>query len=248
MNKIKVPRIGMKVMVVDPLHCFGDTADNHGGQGVISEIDHANSFRVKMDENLEASLWRCRQCTKEIFSTKKGEVMDKSYVLDDKARTALIASRTEKWEGIKHGTVVDLGGDNCALCGEYRLCDGCPIYTKTGRMDCDGTPYKKWLSHQNKEHSMCNKRIIHCRVCAEIADEEIAFLAGLETEMKEKKPDDVVLSFENQAEYVAFVGMIMTAHSVPEVVDKARRTSSVLILRKWMQRVYEELLDKDASK
>lgn len=67
--------------------------------------------------------------------------------MNKKTRKALEGS-IKKWEGIAAGTVADLGADNCPLCKMFlgSDCKGCPVYEKTGRDSCEGTPYqKKWV-------------------------------------------------------------------------------------------------------
>ena len=52
----------------------------------------------------------------------------------------------KKWEKIVDGTGYDRGGENCPLCKLFLHsgtfdCGGCPVYQKTRKMGCDGTPY-----------------------------------------------------------------------------------------------------------
>jgi hypothetical protein len=66
--------------------------------------------------------------------------------------TALRGSIT-KWESIVAGTDIDKGADNCPLCAIFThrrnpkevddnsSCKGCPVYEKTGRFQCEGSPY-----------------------------------------------------------------------------------------------------------
>ena len=66
--------------------------------------------------------------------------------MDKKTLTALQGS-IEKWRQIEAGTLEDCGIHNCPLCREFfmKSCDGCPIYTETGRRFCRGTPYDAWI-------------------------------------------------------------------------------------------------------
>ena len=58
----------------------------------------------------------------------------------------------EKWEDIvKHlksihrasdfDEELEAHGDNCALCEVHESCHSCPVYKRTGRENCSGTPY-----------------------------------------------------------------------------------------------------------
>lgn len=70
--------------------------------------------------------------------------------MDERTLTALKGS-IAKWEAIVAGTGEDLGSDNCPLCAEfaevdddYSACQGCPVYERTKRRGCGGTPYDDW--------------------------------------------------------------------------------------------------------
>ena len=67
-------------------------------------------------------------------------------MMEEKAEIALLSSILGKWENILNGCGKDEATLNCPLCKEYILkdCRGCPIYKKTGRPFCVGTPYKAW--------------------------------------------------------------------------------------------------------
>jgi hypothetical protein len=60
-----------------------------------------------------------------------------------------------KWQSIVNGTGEDKGPSNCPLCKLFFLsrsmnaegCSGCPVFSKTGLLECNGTPYKKWVLH-----------------------------------------------------------------------------------------------------
>ena len=77
--------------------------------------------------------------------------------MDDKTRKALEQS-IGKWNDICMGIKKENGESECPLCVSFnkkyisalpgRLygvsCDGCPIYLKTKRDGCIGTPYRRW--------------------------------------------------------------------------------------------------------
>lgn len=57
-----------------------------------------------------------------------------------------------KWQAIVDGHGIDQGGDNCPLChlflenADKDYCEGCPVFEKTGKEFCYGTPYHdEWL-------------------------------------------------------------------------------------------------------
>lgn len=71
--------------------------------------------------------------------------------MEQRALKALKGS-IRKWEKIVAGTGRDKGGDNCPLCLEFNdrfsqepVCEGCPVYEKTGKTLCDNSPYDEWL-------------------------------------------------------------------------------------------------------
>ncbi len=64
-----------------------------------------------------------------------------------------------KWEEIWLGLGRVGGAENCALCYRFQThlsdivvarCKYCPVYRKTGKTLCDGTPYHKLISHRYK--------------------------------------------------------------------------------------------------
>lgn len=63
-----------------------------------------------------------------------------------KQKKAALLGAIEKWKWIAAGKGVDLGTDNCPLCHLYYRfgCRGCPVYQKTGKSDCWGTPYDEY--------------------------------------------------------------------------------------------------------
>lgn len=60
-----------------------------------------------------------------------------------------------KWERIVAGTGSDNGPHNCPLCRLFfwnrEACEGCPVAAKTGRAQCDGTPYRDYDWSGSKE-------------------------------------------------------------------------------------------------
>lgn len=63
---IDKPKIGMRVNVDDPKHCFeGQHYQNHGGPGVITGICDDYYFRVLLDDS-SGEWWRCRECVTEL--------------------------------------------------------------------------------------------------------------------------------------------------------------------------------------
>ena len=94
----------------------------------------------------------------------------------------------EKWIPIREGIKVDRGASDCKLCDVYYLetsYTDCPIYKKTGRGFCKGTPYAKWCEHHKEQidkkgnggHSRPFKTA--CKLCRKLAQEEIYFLWDL---------------------------------------------------------------------
>ncbi len=59
----------------------------------------------------------------------------------------------EKWRKIRFEGEIDQGSDNCPLCQLLRFnddgmnpesCRKCPVYQKTKRPFCEGSPYDTW--------------------------------------------------------------------------------------------------------
>ena len=67
----------------------------------------------------------------------------------------------KKWERIVAGELEDEGPDNCPLCKLYywdKDCTGCPVFEKTAKHYCSGTPYEdKWVPLIRRE-AFVNKR------------------------------------------------------------------------------------------
>ena len=57
------------------------------------------------------------------------------------------------WKRIVAGEEAENGITNCALCEMFYRggCDGCPVFMKTGQIECGGTPYLKWTVIQREE-------------------------------------------------------------------------------------------------
>lgn len=68
--------------------------------------------------------------------------------MDDRTLTALKGS-IEKWEKIVEGMGIDRGVSNCPLCRLFNtyesMCKGCPVYERTKKRACGGTPYNDWV-------------------------------------------------------------------------------------------------------
>lgn len=72
--------------------------------------------------------------------------------MDERTLTALKASIKHWEENVQAKTPdkIKLGVSHCALCAEFwtrdeaRLvtCDGCPVWTRTGKHGCSGSPYE----------------------------------------------------------------------------------------------------------
>ena len=101
-------------------------------------------------------------------------------------REQAIQLSIEKWEDIVNGEGIDEGGFNCALCKQYFFfcvaddASKCPIYELTGKVNCDGTPYEKWLNHQRKLHpEAIHIKRVECNTCKRLAKKELEFLRSL---------------------------------------------------------------------
>ncbi len=93
----------------------------------------------------------------------------------------------KKWESVKDGTIMELGGNNCPLCREYiyRLqigCKECPIYLRTGKVNCFGTPYEDWGVCDNG----CDE-YPYCDECNDVIGKELKFLHELLNELLAKE-------------------------------------------------------------
>jgi hypothetical protein len=91
----------------------------------------------------------------------------------------------EKWQKIYDGTGFDAGVDDCELCivfNDFLNCTDCPVFIRTGRNFCNGTPYKEWFKHHESKHNSCHPMRIECEECKRIAKDELDFLISLRKE------------------------------------------------------------------
>jgi len=65
-------------------------------------------------------------------------------------------------------------GDNCALCEVHEGCQSCPVYERTGRGDCGGTPYWEF----NVAWRRCDLKAMWTA-----AERELKFLISLKKEL-----------------------------------------------------------------
>jgi len=101
--------------------------------------------------------------------------------MDAKTLEALKGS-IKKWEKIVGGTEIDNGRLNCPLCElfEDKRCLGCPVFEQTAVSGCDGTPYEKWINHQEYRHfENSGVWMVYCPTCKELAQKELDFLRSL---------------------------------------------------------------------
>ena len=80
-----------------------------------------------------------------------------------KEKLTAIKESVAKWDGISKGIIEDKGAVNCPLCALYRqnigtYCHGCPIYKKTGKEGCLGTPYGDYKRYLGLEQA-CREHI-----------------------------------------------------------------------------------------
>ncbi len=93
-----------------------------------------------------------------------------------KTLKALLGSIT-KWEKIRDNKLQDYGSSNCPLCKlcghgtkEGINCAPCPVYQKTGKHMCSGTPYDTFGDLNQENHT---KRV------RQVAQSEVNFLCRL---------------------------------------------------------------------
>lgn len=99
--------------------------------------------------------------------------------MNAKTLTALKGS-IDKWQKIVDGTGVDDGALNCPLCRLFDdTCEKCPVAIKSGKSNCDNTPYPKWRDHQKSIHYASDDWTVKCCWCRQFAEEELEFLKGL---------------------------------------------------------------------
>jgi len=95
-------------------------------------------------------------------------------------RTAL-DSTIGKWEDMAAGKETDLRYKRDPLCEMYwnDACVPCPIWLKTKKKVCRGTPFIKWRDHHVLKHPNEDMMMVHCRECEKLARKQIRFLRGL---------------------------------------------------------------------
>jgi len=112
-------------------------------------------------------------------------VKDRRFCYDGDEAQAALANSALKWLDILHleGFAVDEGPENCPLCSLYRegRCARCPIYRRTGKALCEGTPYHDWWTHHWLEHNQWHDLTLHadCPECRVLAKNELDFLLSL---------------------------------------------------------------------
>lgn len=121
----------------------------------------------------------------------------KYYVEDDivratggdwpKTKKGALREAIRKWEWLvtyldraKH--VPTTGRGSCALCVTID-CDECPVYAKTGRDSCKGTPYMDYYIAAERDNMESAKKA---------AKEEVKFLKSLLKNMLKDDPKDVL--------------------------------------------------------
>ena len=79
-----------------------------------------------------------------------------------KEKLKAIKGSIEKWDKISKREEEDYGSDNCPLCQLYSQqlpgCPACPVHKKTGKPQCDGTPYSDYreaLREESRMESLC---------------------------------------------------------------------------------------------
>ena len=106
--------------------------------------------------------------------------------MEEKAKKALQES-IEHWQNIVSGEDYYF----CSLCGEFsgNSCKGCPIYSKTGHMNCENTPWEEFKRHITEEHKPYVNDFttrIYCPECKRLAQKEVDFLKSLVQKEKKK--------------------------------------------------------------
>lgn len=72
-----------------------------------------------------------------------------------------IAAAIDKWKAVvalRRGgvVVIDGGPHSCGLCAKFykKGCRGCPVREKTGKVECDGSPYEEWRKQPVTERKL----------------------------------------------------------------------------------------------
>jgi hypothetical protein len=104
-------------------------------------------------------------------------------------KSEALSESIEKWKSIVNKTGHDQGAINCRLCKIYYDddCKECPVHIKTGKTECDNTPWEKWYLHHKNDHHGNNPDFhitdipvkIECRKCKRLAKKELKFLKSL---------------------------------------------------------------------
>jgi hypothetical protein len=87
-----------------------------------------------------------------------------------------------KWDKIERDTRAhDKGRDNCSLCDLfYDDCSECPVYKKTRRSFCKGTPHIAWTNHCADAHgNYYGGRKPRCKECMRLTRAMKAFIISL---------------------------------------------------------------------
>lgn len=112
---------------------------------------------------------------------------EKAAELQREAVRLALRGSVEKWDRIIDGKSDDMGTSNCPLCRKFHSrynhkneCEGCPVHTKTGLTNCEGTPYPKFREHVVKKHGKRAWMRVHCDECKKIAGEMKSFLKSLD--------------------------------------------------------------------
>jgi hypothetical protein len=101
-----------------------------------------------------------------------------------------LKSSIEKWELIYKEDGSDYGPGNCGLCMEFRVsiplptpkvkCDGCPVFEKTNKVGCSGTPHAEWNNYLEDNLDEANDEfIVFDEKSKQLALDELNFLKSL---------------------------------------------------------------------
>lgn len=84
----------------------------------------------------------------------------------------------QKWRDIVDGKIADEGAKNCELCHSFvdQDCEGCPVFERSGRSLCLGTPYDSWDQYFMGRPG---PRIVTDERTKKLAQDELDFLISL---------------------------------------------------------------------
>lgn len=110
------------------------------------------------------------------FTLESGLLVYDRSIFDNITREQALDLAIEKWELIADhaGEVDNFGGRSCALCRLYYrdeeddTCEGCPVWEKTGRSGCDGTPFEQYLENDKGDESEESKARLRQYALAEV--------------------------------------------------------------------------------